>query len=303
MGVSTRYILAAVALAFAPVAAYADCSGCNGGSLSPSNPAVNVPGPTIGNPNFSNGGSSGSSSSGCGSPCGGGLPTTPSIVVPQPFVPAPNVVITGNGPTPEGASNINITTLIDQSVISIRGGGSVYVGGSSYGVSGGDGMALASAPAATEQRSETRVSEQVVAIQAICVDDRDTPHPASQTFGEREIPQTYEGEVFRCIAGTFMRVTLGRANGEQISYENGRVFECQRGEALVYRAGAVTCRTQEPRRQCNERSLLRRFGPGIKLVRVRIEETVTSAVEVRSQQEVVAPTQMFDGGVGQAVWQ
>jgi hypothetical protein len=302
MGVSVRYILAAAAVALAPSAAFADCAGCNGGSVLPSNPAVNVPGPVIGNPNFTGGPVPGGPREGCGQTCNGGLPSGPTIVVPQPFVPAPNVVITNGGVAPPGASSINVTQYVDNTHFDIRSSAYAYAGASAFGVDGGAGMVMGAAAAATRAHTETRVTEQVVAIQAICIDDRGNPHPASQTFGEQEIDGAYDGEIFRCIAGTQMRVTIGRAQNSQISFENGRVFDCARGEALVYRNGTVLCRTQEVRRQCNERSLLRRFGPGIKLVRIRIEEQVTTHQEVRHERQVEAPVQMFDGGVGGGVW-
>lgn len=296
MSVSARYILAAMAFAFAPVAAYADCAGCNGGSVLPGNPAVNVPGPVVGNPNFSSGPAPGAPRNGCGSACTPGLPTGPTIVVPQPFVPAPNIVTHNPGFSQYGGTTIT-TTVVGDTYVYARGhggGGGVFAAG----VDGGAGMTYDQGP---EQRSATRQVERLVAIQAICIDDRGMPHPASQTFGEQDIPTGYTGEIFRCIAGTAMRVTLGQHGVQGASFEGGRVFDCQKGEALVYRDGTVVCATQEQRRQCNERSLLRRFGPGIKVVRITTTESYTSVVERRGQ--VTAPTAMFDGGVGQAVWQ
>ena len=45
-------------------------------------------------------------------------------------------------------------------------------------------------------------------IQAFCFDDKEVPHPASQVQPDREIAEAYEGEVYRCIAGTHMQVTI-----------------------------------------------------------------------------------------------
>jgi hypothetical protein len=70
----------------------------------------------------------------------------------------------------------------------------------------------------------------------------------------------------------------------------------------VYRNGTVFCRTQEARRQCNERSLLRRYGPGLKVVRIRVEEQVTTQQEARHETQTTAPVGAFDGGVGLSVW-
>jgi hypothetical protein len=48
--------------------------------------------------------------------------------------------------------------------------------------------------------------------------------------------------------------------------------------------------------------LLRRYGPGLKIVRIRFEEQVSIEEEVRHGMQTTAPTQMFDGGVGLSVW-
>ena len=296
MGVSARYMLAAAALAFAPTTALADCMTCGGGPAS--NPTVNIPGPHVGNPHFTGGPSVGGSHGGCGSRCGPGVPDGPTVVVPTPFVPAPHVVITHGGYSHE-STTLNITNYIDDRTFSYRGGGG-YIGTSTFGVDGGAGLALGAALSRT--RTETRVTEQMMAIQAICVDDRGTPHPASQTFGEQDIADDYDGEIFRCIAGTQMRITIGRWENGAANLQQSRTFDCARGEALAYREGAVFCRTQEARRQCNERSLLRRYGPGLKVVRIRVEEQVTTQEEIRTEMQTSAPAAAFDGGVGLSVW-
>ena len=154
-------------------------------------------------------------------------------------------------------------------------------------------------------------------VQAVCVDDKGTPHPASRPSADERVDVSFEGEVFRCMAGTSMQVIIG--NGSQLaggatsnSFQNASGFSCAKGEALVHRRGGeLVCQPQVPQRNCNERSLLRRNGPGVKLIQMRapascvpttttVMETVTRQVQ-RTRPAKTAPM-VFDGGVGQSVY-
>lgn len=105
-----------------------------------------------------------------------------------------------------------------------------------------------------------------VAVQASCLDDKAVPHPASQVSPDRAVAPGYEGEVYRCIAGARMQYTVAEFSG-QVDFNHGQTIVCQKGEALYHTAtGALQCRPQAPARDCNERSLLRRFGAGIKVL-------------------------------------
>lgn len=112
-----------------------------------------------------------------------------------------------------------------------------------------------------------------VAIQAVCLDDRDVPHPASQLSPERAVAPGYDGEIFRCIAGARMQYTIADFSG-QADFNHGQTVVCRKGEALYHSAnGATQCRAQIPQRDCNERSLLRRFGAGIKVLAMAAGQT------------------------------
>ena len=103
-----------------------------------------------------------------------------------------------------------------------------------------------------------------VRIEAACLDDKGAPHPASQTSPVKVLPDRFDGEIYRCIAGTRLQYTLVETRGEA-----GRTFTCEKGQALILNAtGQVQCRAQIPARDCNERSLLRRYGPGAKTARL-----------------------------------
>lgn len=204
--------------------------------------------------------------------------STPTVVVPTPFVPAPNVVVVNAGAQAQANATSIAIANVRQGDIIVRGGGGGYVGAAAaVGVAG-------AALSVTEAAAVMEMSERTATIQAICLDSNGTPHPASQTFGERDVNGAYVGEIFRCMAGTRMRVT-----------HDGRSFDCVAGEALWHENGAVTCKTQIARRPCNERSLLRRFGPGEKVVRLR------ETREARRETTFSASMTM-DGGVGQGVY-
>ena len=54
-------------------------------------------------------------------------------------------------------------------------------------------------------------------IQAFCIDDRDVPHPASQVRPDREVAADYDGELYRCIAGTRLQITWAEYQGDRTS--------------------------------------------------------------------------------------
>ena len=145
-------------------------------------------------------------------------------------------------------------------------------------------------------------------IQAVCLDDKGAPHPASQTFEDEVVGVDQSGEVFRCLAGTSMQVTMGGYDSDgNVSFANGRTMACAKGEALFHQDGEITCRREEPRRNCNERSLLRRHGPGIKVLQaatpacVPMQRTVMKTVteEVQVAKPAPAGGLLLSGGVGQ----
>ncbi len=147
-------------------------------------------------------------------------------------------------------------------------------------------------------------------IQAVCIDDKNTPHPASRVDGEMAVDNKYKGELYRCVAGTHMQVMMGEMVNGAASFDTGETFSCGKGEALWHGPGGVVqCRTQIPERNCNERSLLRKFGPGVKLVKVATSRTIcepatrqtmTKVVkEVKIPRPVAAGNLVLDGGVGQ----
>ncbi|MAP94439.1 MAG: hypothetical protein CMK07_05755 [Ponticaulis sp.] len=146
-------------------------------------------------------------------------------------------------------------------------------------------------------------------VQAVCLDDTGTPHPASRVDDGDLIAGGFSGEVFRCMAGTNMQVTIGELVNGTPSFEHASGFSCAKGEALIHKPGGeLACAPQIPQRNCNERSLLRRYGPGIKLIETTMQKKVCApAIKTRYEtveREVVVDKPlpslpiMLDGGVG-----
>ncbi|RZJ96780.1 MAG: hypothetical protein EON88_05865 [Brevundimonas sp.] len=199
--------------------------------------------------------------------------------------------------------------------LNARAGGSVWVsgGGSAYvtvdqpypttinglNVEGARVREIVRVPYESRRRWEKRV-----VIQAVCIDDRAIPHPASQVRPDREVDGGYDGELYRCLAGTALQFTWAEYNGE-VRFDHGETISCRKGESLWYGGGNVECRTQRAERDCNERSLLRRYGAGVKILSWVREETYTAYREEVVEQTGMALTGgtiALDGGVGGRVF-
>ena len=142
----------------------------------------------------------------------------------------------------------------------------------------------------------TRSKTTRVVIQAVCIDDRYVAHPASQVRPDREIDASYDGELYRCLAGTRMQYTWSEYVGK-VDFSQGQTTACKKGDALYHTPGGkLECRSQKPARDCNERSLLRRFGAGIKILTMTVVETYTAYRE--EAESSVASSMSIDGGVG-----
>jgi hypothetical protein len=189
---------------------------------------------------------------------------------------------------------------------SSSGSSSYYGGGYSnwsqtpgYPQSAGALNVIGGEAASFESYSEQQSFTKQTIIQASCIDDTGVPHPASQVFPGRDIAGNYRGEVYRCIAGTHMQWTYSDYDGSHINFDGGKNATCAKNEALWFENGALTCKVQITQRQCNERSLLRRFGVGIKVLTLTRSETITRQRQTASAQSSSGMTVMtFDGGVG-----
>ncbi|WP_292038477.1 hypothetical protein, partial [Brevundimonas sp. UBA5713] len=144
----------------------------------------------------------------------------------------------------------------------------------------------------------SRRQEKRVRIQAVCLDDRNVPHPASQVRPGKDVAGTYNGEIYRCIAGTKLQYTITDIDGGP-----GETLICNKRQALWYDGKQLECRPERPARDCNERSLLRRYGAGVKELLLVREETYTEYREDIVERSVIsAGSMMMDGGVGGRVF-
>ena len=151
-----------------------------------------------------------------------------------------------------------------------------------------------------ESYEASRTVTKKVVIQAVCIDDKDVPHPASQVTPDKDIEDSYDNELYRCIAGTHMQYTLAAYEG-QIDFSHGQTVSCAKNEALYHAPGGhVACRAQKPARDCNERSLLRRFGAGVKILVMITTEKYSAYREQQSESSstMSGGSISLDGGVG-----
>jgi hypothetical protein len=236
---------------------------------------------------------------------------------PRVHVGAPHVYV--GGPHVNTNLNVNVNVNANASASasalanamagsSTNAGSTIIYGGGGYARSG-------SAPAATAltglkladhfemeyfEEEHTRLIEEWRVVRAVCVDDSGTPHPASRPDPDDRVNPGFDGEIFRCMAGTSMQVTLGWRSDGSDHFDGGETLICSKGEALRHETGGrLYCATEEARRNCNERSLLRMHGPGVKLVYVRREEVYMERHDrVVESHEQSSMTLMLDGGVG-----
>lgn len=266
-------------------------------------------------------------------PCCGKGPAGHGVVVPGVNVAGPNVMVTGSNVTVNQGSVIASTqSYLNTSIVGggqsntiISGGGGFYtpqgIAPSSIGALNVEGneeryteTVIEQVPQTEEYCAETvKMQRTMRPVQAVCLDDKGTPHPASRVDASQRVDGAYRGELFRCMAGTNMQVTLGQIEDGKASFAHGQTFACQKGEALVHRGGGnLECAPQTPQRDCNERSLLRRHGPGIKIIEANVRaktcvpstRTVMKSVErqVERTRQVKGQPMVFDGGVGQGVY-
>lgn len=237
-------------------------------------------------------------------------PVRPPVIPPVPPVP-PRDGVNGWGGGGNVNVNVNVNVAGARAFAGARAGATVIVGGGGgayfnvdqpypttiQGLSvEGKSMEMVRVPYTASRRMENRV-----VIQAVCIDDRAVPHPASQVRPGKDVATDYEGELYRCIAGTKLQWTIADEAGGP-----GETINCNKREALWYgRGGMLECRPEKQERDCNERSLLRRYGAGVKVLTMIREETYTEYREemVESAGAVASGAViMLDGGVGGRVF-
>ena len=273
----------------------------------------------------------------CNSGC---TPTPPTCCAPPPAPPRPPKPPTGcdNGCGGGGGhwgggggkTNVNVNVNVNANAsanASVRAGSNasagatVFYGGGAHGgyYSGPQptgyiqGLNVIGGEAARRTAYEaTRTRFKRVVVRAVCLDDKDIPHPASQVTPDREIDDLYDGELYRCIAGSRMQYVIGEYTGMIDASTGGQTYICAKNEALYHvpgvrggqggEGGTLVCRPQRPARDCNERSLLRRYGAGVKILSIMTTETYTAYREETVREASSSMSLSLDGGVGGVVY-
>jgi hypothetical protein len=227
-------------------------------------------------------------------------PSAPPCCTPGHSVNVPGVnVFVGGAVTVNAAASARASAGAAGTSTVFVGGGGGYVGG--YAPPAADGIIQGLNVGGTKRVAyqATRSRTKKVIIQAVCMDDRFVAHPASQVRPDRDIDAAFDGELYRCLAGTRLQWTYAEYLGK-IDFEKGQSSTCGKGEALYHSAGGkLSCRPQKPARNCNERSLLRRFGAGVKILTMTVVETYTA---YREETESTSASMSLDGGVGGVVY-
>ena len=98
-----------------------------------------------------------------------------------------------------------------------------------------------------------------------------------------------------------MQYTIGAFAG-RASFDHGQTITCDKFQALYHTSnGGLACRAQTKARDCNERSLLRRYGAGIKVIKL---VSAQQCVAYRSESIAAGSSPgalATDGGVGGVV--
>ena len=295
------FLSALVATVFAATTAQAGCTtGCATCCAPPppccvpSTHTVKVPGVTVIPPTITI--SPGKITSGVGGDVGGGFGAVIDVSVSA----SAGAVAATDASSFSYASGLATANAQAQNLLAASGGGGAFF---SEGGTSGNIPNLIVGSTETKERQvcvERRAVAKAMAIQAVCLDDKAVPHPASQVAPGRDVAQSFAGELFRCLAGSHMQYVLADWAG-QAQFDHGQTVVCQKNESLWRdAAGRLQCRPQTPARDCNERSLLRRYGAGIKVVQaVAAEQCVRWSTETY-QAEASSTGQSFalDGGVG-----
>jgi len=184
-------------------------------------------------------------------------------------------------------------------MVFVGGGGSSYVNVTQSG--GGFGALNVEEPC-VEQWAQV-----VSSIHAECIDARGGVHPATRMIAETWIDSSMDKEIYRCLAGSSLRVTIGDVvqsdHGLAGIYEGGQILSCAPGEALRhYTNGVVRCAVADRVPDCTERENMRRYGTGDLFFSYMARVCAAPAASSRNYSEAATTTEFsstgFSGGVG-----
>lgn len=170
--------------------------------------------------------------------------------------------------------------------VTVTGGG----GGAYFGGGGGGSMSMGGL--------NVVVREEVVVkpVKGICVNPKGLEERARMSTGSRDIGPGEDVEIFHCMAGDMLVVTIGRlagSDGQRVAdYTGGYVIECREGEALRQGSnGMLACAPFRGRYGSDNAALADHGNRGYAEVFIRKADRGERTVSSNS-----AP--VFGGGVG-----
>jgi hypothetical protein len=150
------------------------------------------------------------------------------------------------------------------SAFSYARGGSAYVTVVNNGGGGGISQIAVAPP---EQPCVQQPASVIKAIHAECIDAVGEHHAAVRMRPETWIDSSEAKEIFRCLEGSKLFVTVGDVvqsdKGLAGIYEGAETLVCKNGEALRhFKDGLVKCAVAEKVPDCTERTNMRKYGLG-----------------------------------------
>jgi hypothetical protein len=132
----------------------------------------------------------------------------------------------------------------------------------------------------------------VKSIHAVCIDSYGKEHPAVRMHKETWINSPINKELYRCLAGSYLKVTVGQVlqsdKGLAGLFENGKQIVCRNGEALRhYKDGVLKCDVAEQVADCVERENMRKHGIGTLFFTFQTKVCVPNYIAKNEQ--IVAP--------------
>lgn len=136
-----------------------------------------------------------------------------------------------------------------------RSGGSGFGIGNGNGSGGGGGSYYVAAPQAMSMGVlNVVVQDRIVSkkpVKGVCVSAKGLAETALYSTSLRDLSPRDEAEVFHCLSGDMLVVTIGRmvGTGDQAvaNYDGGYVIECHEGEALRIGANGLACAPTQSR--------------------------------------------------------
>jgi len=193
----------------------------------------------------------------------------------------------------KGGENISVSA---QASASASANAASFAGAGAAAVAiGGGGWAPEAPPAfmggdignlSVETRQQCTIQQATIvkSIHAVCMSAEGHEFPASHMLADSWINSGYEGEVVRCIPGSYLKVSIGKVvqsdQGLAATNSGAEIITCGAHEALRHtKNGALKCAAAVPVVDCTERTNLRKYGTADLFFSYRAEVCVETQQE------------------------